>query len=147
LNKLNEALFKNKKITLMWIPGHIGIKENELADKQSKIVATNSQSTTIPGTSFRDLKKHINDITSKKWLNTWNQQTTKLNTIKRSIIRWINNSLKRKEETVLNRLKIGHTRLTHGYLMAKEEPPTCEACGVQLTVKHIIIECLNYKQD
>jgi hypothetical protein len=89
-----------------------------------------------------------NDITNKKWLNTWKPQTTKLNTIKRSTIRirWINTSLKRKEETILNRLRIGHTRLTHGYLMVKEEPPTCEICGVQLTMKHIIIECLKYQQ-
>jgi len=43
-----------------------------------------------------------------------------------------------KEETILNRMRIGHTRLTLGYLMAKEEAPIlCEACGVRLTVKHI----------
>ena len=33
MNKLNEALSKNKKITLMWVPGLIGIKGNEIADK------------------------------------------------------------------------------------------------------------------
>jgi len=78
LNKLNEAISKNKRITLMWVPGHIDIKGNELADKQSKIAATNSQLKTIPGASYRDIKKHINNITNKKWLNTWNQQATKL---------------------------------------------------------------------
>jgi len=31
--------------------------------------------------------------------------------------------------------------------MAKEELPTCEACGVQLTVKHIMTECHKYEQD
>ena len=44
-------------------------------------------------------------------------------------------------------MRIGHTRLTHGYLMAKEEAPICEVCGVRLTVKHILSECLKYEQD
>jgi len=58
LNKLNEALSKNKKITLMWVPGHIGIKGNELADKQFKIATTNSEFKIIPGISYR-LKKAL----------------------------------------------------------------------------------------
>jgi len=39
-------------------------------------------------------------------------------------------------------MKIGHTRLTDGYPIVKEETPSCEVCGVELTVKHIITECL-----
>jgi len=51
-------------------------------------------------------------------LRLWKQQTTKLNTIKSSTNRWINSPLKRKEETILNGMRIGHTRLTHSYLTA-----------------------------
>jgi len=64
-------------------------------------------------------------MSNDKWLRVWKHQTTKLNTIKNSTIQWINSSLKRKEETVLNRMRIGHTRLTHGYLIPKEEAPLC----------------------
>lgn len=31
-----------------------------------------------------------------------------------------------------------YTRLTHGFLMAKEGAPIGEVCGVRLTVKHIL---------
>jgi hypothetical protein len=68
--------------------------------------------------------------------------TTKLNAIKRSILPWtfpVNTP--RKYETAINRLRIGHTRLTHAHLMKKEDPPICICCGVPLTVKHIITEC------
>ena len=47
----------------------------------------------------------------------------------------------RKENTVLNRLHIGHSYLTHSFILRKEEVPVCVACDVVLTVKHILIEC------
>lgn len=74
-------------------------------------------------------------------METTNNQT--IDTIKKSIIRWINNSFKRKKELVLIRLKIRHTRLTHGYLMAMEEPAlplSCEVCGVHMIVNHTILD-------
>ena len=45
-----------------------------------------------------------------------------------------------KEDTVLNRLHIGHSYFTHSFLLKKEEPPVCVTFAT-LTVKHILIEC------
>ena len=47
----------------------------------------------------------------------------------------------RKENTVLNRLHIGHSYLTHSFILRKEGAPVCVACNVVLTVKHILTEC------
>ena len=47
----------------------------------------------------------------------------------------------RKEDTVLNRLHIGHSFFTHSFLLKKEEPSVCGACNTTITVKHILIEC------
>ena len=41
------------------------------------------------------------------------------------------------EELVLSHLHIGHTRLTHFYLMNREDVPKCGACD--LTIEHIQI--------
>ena len=46
----------------------------------------------------------------------------------------------RKENTVLNRLHIGHSYLTHSFVLKKEEAPVCVACNTVLTVKHRLIE-------
>jgi len=44
----------------------------------------------------------------------------------------------------LRRLRIGHTRLTHQYLLRREEPPQCPSCNCALTVVHIILACQQY---
>jgi hypothetical protein len=71
--------------------------------------------------SYDDTKKYIKIITNDKWQNICSKQNTKLNEIKGDTTQLYNSSLKRKEETVINRLRIGHTRITYGFLMAKEE--------------------------
>ena len=49
----------------------------------------------------------------------------------------------RKENTVLNRLHLGHSYLTHSFIFRKEEAPVCVACNTVITVKYILIECAN----
>ena len=46
-----------------------------------------------------------------------------------------------KRNTVLNRLHIGHSYLTHSFILRREEAPVGVACGTVITVKHILIEC------
>ena len=49
----------------------------------------------------------------------------------------------RQTEVVLTRLRIGHTLLTHGYLMSTphETPPKCTTCQTALTIKHLFEDC------
>ena len=49
----------------------------------------------------------------------------------------------RKKYTVLNRLHIGHSYLTHSFILRREEAPVCVACGADITVKYTLIECAN----
>jgi len=49
----------------------------------------------------------------------------------------------RYDSVLLNRLRIGHSRLTHSYLLYGDGPPTCQSCGIPLTVKHVLVECSN----
>ena len=46
---------------------------------------------------------------------------------------------------IINRLRIGHTRLTHSYLLAGGDQPQCVTCQCPLTVKHILIECPDFR--
>lgn len=47
---------------------------------------------------------------------------------------------------ILTRLRIGHSRLTHGFLMEQTIPPECPHCGeIQLTIKHILTICPEFE--
>ena len=43
------------------------------------------------------------------------------------------------------RLRIGHTRLTHSFLLSCDDLPECGTCQCLLTVKHILVECVDLK--
>ena len=53
--------------------------------------------------------------------------------------------LLRRDAALLNRLRIGHTLLTHSYLLSGDDLPECGTCQCPLTVKHILVECVNLK--
>ena len=46
-----------------------------------------------------------------------------------------------KDEIILSRLRISHTRTTHSYLLEAKQEPTCHASQTEYTVKHILTEC------
>ncbi|MPC72547.1 hypothetical protein E2C01_066859 [Portunus trituberculatus] len=47
----------------------------------------------------------------------------------------------RRLQTLLARLRIGHTYLTQRYLLTRDPQPYCDDCLVPLTVRHLIVEC------
>ena len=53
----------------------------------------------------------------------------------------------RKDEVVLCHARIGHTHLTHSYILRKDPPPQCEHCQCILTVRHILVECNHFAQE
>ena len=50
----------------------------------------------------------------------------------------------RKEEVVLARLHLGHTRITHSYLLLGEEQPECFGCYAPFTVHHFLLESRDF---
>ena len=50
----------------------------------------------------------------------------------------------RREQVVISRFCIGHTRLTHAFILQQEPQPQCLTCQTTCTVKHILIECRDF---
>ncbi|KAJ8929449.1 hypothetical protein NQ314_017860 [Rhamnusium bicolor] len=74
----------------------------------------------------------------------WQQKTSKLLEIKTSVKPWQSIPPRRREQIILSRLRLGHTRLTHEYLLNRSDEPFCETCHTSLTVRHILVQCPNY---
>ena len=139
-------LLTYKEIVLCWIPSHIGIQGNEMVDKQAKTsLSLEPTSFKIP---FSNFKPSINKYILEEWQTTWNNSIgNKLLDIKptigeyQSVVRNI-----RREEVVLARLRLGHTRVTHSYLLQGEQLPQCVGCDAPFTVRHFLLECGDFAQ-
>ena len=139
-NKLN-SLIQSKKVIFCWIPSHIGIQGNDKADSLAKAAISMTPDKNIK-TPYTDLKPKIKQIVTKKWQQLWDENPrNKLFQI-RPILKEkkLDPNNTRREETTLTRLRIGHTRLTHSFILKEEPLPKCQ-CGNQYSIKHILIEC------
>jgi hypothetical protein len=71
--------------------------------------------------------------------------TNKLHSMKPVLGEWLPSFRTiRREEVVLARCRIGHTRYTHSFLLQGEQPPECIPCAETLSVKHILIDCVDF---
>ena len=147
---IQSAEAKNLVIDFCWVPGHVGVAGNEKADTVAKEAASSEDTQTLDrALPHTDMKKPIRDAIRKGWQDKWlslDREGRKLREIKRDVGDWNSSYNKnRRIETVLSRLRIGHTNITHSYLMqGQANPPECERCRKCITVKHILVECSKY---
>ena len=141
----NSLVQQNKSILFCWIPSHMGIKGNEAADAAAKAALQNvvGNGIKIP---YSDIK-HKTTLYFKQLFQTrWNNvQFNKLKSVKEHVGKTVlKNITSRRDERVLHRARIGHTNVTHSYLLNKENAPECTHCQCLLTVEHILLQCQFY---
>jgi len=124
-NKIYTLQYHNNfKIKLFWIPGPSKIKENELADLASKTAITSPLSKSSQIISSSDIRTLITKKCQQTGHQRWTSYYTKLNFIKHNTVSWtFPIEIHRKFEVIITRLRSGHTKISHSFLMAKEEPP------------------------
>ena len=137
---------QEKEILFCWVPGHCGIAGNESADRAAKRALRKTVSPlSIPCT---DKFPQIRNFILNMWQNQWNMQgNNKLYQIKPELGPPMVINTCRKDQVIINRVRIGHTRLTHSFLMeGTKVPPKCHFCNADqtLTVKHILLDCLYF---
>ena len=140
----HHEIASSKTIIYCWIPSHIGIYGNEKADKKAKESLHLEE--TVFKIPFNNFKPFINKYVFDKWQTIWNEAS--FNKLK-EIEPIVNNhrsspKLSRREEIVLARLRIGHTRITHSYLFKREDQPYCFGCNTPFTVKHFLLDYADF---
>ena len=147
-----EAYDSTKTCRLCWVPAHRDITGNEMADRLARETIKNSGKLDKP-LLRADLESAVRAKTRASWLSRWTFISERLNHF-REVTDTLSplpntSSENRRWEIRLARLRLGYTRLTHGYRMSQGgERPVCEECTdeARLTVKHILVECQRYSQ-
>jgi hypothetical protein len=135
------------KIKFLWVPGHVGIRGNEKADRAAKDALSDldPSSLLVPG---EDLKAAWKNVVLNQWKEHWSSQTgNKLRSVKPDVSMWASSvRSNRREEVVITRLRIGHCAMTHSYLFTEEKiPPQCDECNSVISVRHLLTECDLYR--
>ena len=147
---IRKCVFLNiakKDIVFCWVPSHTGIRGNEKADSAAKSALDLPRDKV--GVPYNDFKHCINQYILSTWQDDWNGAVmNKLHSVKPVLGEWQSSYRRcRKDEVVLCRARIGHTHLTHSYILKKDPPPVCEHCQCNLTVRHILVECNHFAQE
>ena len=127
------------KTIFCWIPSHIHIKGNELADQEAKdVISMDIANIKIP---FTDKKQKINKFIKSECHTKWQQCFND----KLFMIKPFNDKhyfhCNRKDQLILTRCCIGHSRFSHMHLLNNERAPQCINCNELLTIKHVLLNC------
>ena len=122
------------------MPSHVGIAGNTEVDAAAKAALCLPEGgTPVPCSDFYPV---INAHIQSRWQQSWNTEiNNKLHKIQPVLRQSKPYHLPRRDELLIHRLRIGHTHLTHAFLLKREDPPECIACGVPLTVEHVLLDC------
>ena len=129
------------QINFCWVPGHVGIPGNEQADRAAKaalvLIPVNMK------LHYTDFKPLIIKFLKSQWQNIWNNcANNKLYSIKTDIGEWYPSYREnRRDEVVLARLRLGHSYITHSYLLKREDQPVCIPCQEPFTIHHLLLQC------
>ena len=119
-----------------------------MADMEAKEVTLNDNFL-LDKVPLPDMKRPVRSYIWKKWQERWMspllESNKKYKSIRDDISPWVSGFNKnRKVEVILTRLRIGHTNLTHRYILEHSNAPVCARCGEELPVKLILVHCSHY---
>jgi ribonuclease HI len=150
-NLVNQIILKynkisNNKVTIAWIPSHVNINGNEVADSLAKQALQHDSIYCNLKFEARELDELVDEYIMHKWQNIFDRNKTGLfnkavnNNKVNSKIKYENTC--RGKEVVLSRLRLGRCRLNK-YLhdMGKHGSGLCDTCKVPETVEHYVMSC------
>ncbi|KAJ3655377.1 hypothetical protein Zmor_014510 [Zophobas morio] len=118
-------MFSNsgKTIRFIFVLSHTGISGNEEADRAAKEAVESETAEEILFVPSPDAKILFKQVVIQKWQTDWTSPPTALQHINPVVNCLLPLPPDRSDQVVLTRLRLGHTRLTHGYVLNRTPPP------------------------
>ena len=141
------ALFNELKsqVTVVWIPGHSGIKGNDLADRLAKEALDRPAVDIIVSTEAQEAFDAVDSYILQKWQKHWDKSST--GSLNKTVVPIVSvkskySSSSRQKEVMISRLRLGKCKL-NSYLYKIKCHPTglCDSCKVPETIEHLLLNC------
>jgi ribonuclease HI len=135
-----------------WVPGHVDLVPNELADKAAKAAAMEARQDNVSTTiSLQTVKGKIRLYTRERWQKIWNTSDTGRNVHDHFPViptgRFIS-VCGRNPEVKYLRLITGHHRLkNHLHKLNLSETPCCDCSDERETPAHVMLHCPLYTHE
>ena len=150
LSDICESLLKfqqsKRLVKFIWIPSHVDIPGNEMADMIAKKALTHAQIDICIGLQYQETKKCINEKINRMWQKQWTDSST--GSFYKNIEPTVSDRIKfhstpRSRETCLTRLRLGHCWLNAClHKVGCHDTGLCTTCQTQETVEHYILYCV-----
>lgn len=148
ISKIRDILIKyHTKFKIMWVPSHIGILGNELADEAAKY-ATNAPIIQYPSSNKNDIIKVIYTTMKQTEMDDWvNYQHYYKTFNPNKITPTYPPATSRLHLQKYIRLRLGHTYITHRHLFNRSISEICPLCNTDvLNIHHLIFYCSSIKE-
>ena len=138
------------KLLFVWVPAHIGVAGNELADECAKKAASNSSVDLEVDYSKAEIKSIVKRKMREQWQSLWDSGVTgrHLHDIQGKIEPCRSSNRSKGEEDALSRMRFGHTRLNNTLAIIKKHADgKCQFCDSPETLEHVICHCPCYQTE
>jgi ribonuclease HI len=149
LHKLKNLHYR---VHLEWIPSHVGIAGNELADKLAKEALDFPIQETL-SLSPLEITSIIKQTNTRRWQDLWHSRNhlkwryTHDPTLVKpcDVTNWHHS---RKGDKAITRLRVGVTRLKGDPILCKSPTQThCNNCNQLEDISHVLLHCTQYTAE